>query len=81
MSWDDEFDEDGADSGDDPTPLVHCPNCGGEVYREADSCPHCGEFLIGEDGPLGGKPAWFVALGLLGIVAVLLVLSGLIASL
>lgn len=81
MSWDDECDEDWTDSDDESTPLVNCPNCRGEVYYEADSCPHCGEFLIGDSNPLVGRPKWFVVLGLLGIVAVLLVLSGLIGLL
>lgn len=61
---------------DDDTPTVACSNCGADVYEEADSCPACGEFLIGDSAPLQSKPMWYVALGLVGIVAVVLVLSG-----
>lgn len=61
----------------DETPTVRCANCNAEVYEEADSCPACGEFLIdGGGGSWRSKPAWYVALGLLGVVAVLLTLSG-----
>lgn len=76
MSRQDDFDDWAED--DDETPTTRCPNCRGEVYTEADSCPHCGEFLTGDSAPLDAKPKWFVALGLLGILAVVLVLSGLL---
>lgn len=82
MSWDDEFDEDWAGPDDDPTPTIPCPNCRGEVYAEADSCPHCGEFRIGDNSnPMSGKPLWYIAIGMAGIIAMLLVLSGLIGLL
>lgn len=70
MPYDEEWDEDEA------TSTIPCANCGAEVYEEADSCPVCGEFLIDGARPLDKKPAWFVALGLLGIIAVVVLLSG-----
>ncbi len=81
MSDDDELDEGWMNTDDDATAVVRCSNCGEEVYAEADSCPYCGEFLVGDSSPWSGKPTWFVWLGLLGIVAVLVVLSGLISLL
>jgi hypothetical protein len=78
--WD-ETDEDGTDEeewpeSDEDSPTVPCPECGGDVYEEADHCPSCGHFLLAASAsPLLGKPAWFVLLGLLGIVATLIVLS------
>jgi hypothetical protein len=77
----DEFDEERTHGDDDVTPTIRCPNCHRDVYSEADSCPHCGEFLIGDPTPLDSKPKWFVLLGLLGILAVVLVLSGLLGML
>jgi len=77
----DDFDEDWTHGDDEETPTTRCPNCRAEVYSEADSCPRCGEFLIGDATPLDSKPKWFVWLGLLGILAVVLVLSGLLGML
>jgi len=70
------IEEDWAGDDDDSTPVVNCANCGAEVYREADRCPSCGEFLVADSSPLDAKPRWFIVLGLLGILAVVLVLSG-----
>ena len=78
VTWQNDVDEDWTAGDDDDTPLTRCPNCRAEVYREADSCPRCGEFLTGGSGPLDSKPKWFVVLGLLGILAVVLLLSGLL---
>ena len=44
----------------------------------ADSCPVCGEFILEKSQPLNGKPIWYLILGIAGIIAVILVLSGLI---
>ncbi len=63
---------------DDSTSVVPCTNCGTDVYEEADSCPSCGEFLIEGSRPLDKKPLWFVALGLLGIIAVVVLFSGML---
>ena len=78
---DDLIDEDWGDDDDDFTDVVDCPNCGSEVHELADCCPKCGEFIIEESRPLQGKPTWYVLLGLAGIIAVILVLSGLISLL
>lgn len=76
----DEYEEDGFDEDDDSTSVIPCPNCRADVYEEAVSCPHCGEYIIhdGHNSPLAGRPVWFVLLGLCGIIAVILVLSGLL---
>jgi hypothetical protein len=80
--WD-ETDDDGSDEedwslADEDSPTVLCPECGGEVYEESDHCPECGHFLESLPAhPLLGKPGWFVILGLLGILATLIALSGL----
>lgn len=71
MGYDDEDWDD-----DESTSVIPCSNCGADVYEEADSCPACGEYLIGGSRPLANKPAWFVVLGLLGIIAVIVLFSG-----
>lgn len=74
---DDDFpDEDWADSDDAESLTARCPQCGATVYHDADVCPACGEFLVHSHHALQSRPAWFVILGLLGIIAVVLVLSG-----
>ena len=84
--WDDpadEWDTDGWDADDEDWPqedeaaeLVPCPKCGCDIYEEAEQCPLCGEYITHERPPLEGRPAWFLWLGLAGIIAVIIVLSG-----
>ncbi len=83
--WDDSEHDSWSEEDDWPepeeSPTISCPKCGGEVYEEADLCPHCGDFLEPDDSsasPMAGKPLWFVILGLLGIAATLAALSGLL---
>lgn len=60
----DERDEDELDT-------LPCPACGRQIYEEADVCPFCGEYVTHSTSVLAGKPLWFVALAILGIVAVI----------
>lgn len=80
--WSDEYAEDDAyydDEDDDYT--VPCPECGTEVYEDVDRCPNCGEYIIHSastrDYVWGGRPVWWVVLGVLGILGVIIALSGL----
>ncbi len=75
---DPEFDEAGDFDADWESNTVRCPECGYPVYEEAEMCPRCGYFLEDAAHPLTGKPSWFLILGLLGIVATILALSGLL---
>ena len=59
----DESDQDEENEVSDP-----CPNCGRQIYFDADICPHCGEHII----PTAGKESnvkW-VAIVLLAAMAV-----------
>ena len=85
--WDDEEDtgtdeEFGWDSesDDESTPEVPCPNCGRSIYSESERCPYCGEPVEHAGSPIWlGKPAWYVLLGVLGVIAVLVAMSGVAA--
>lgn len=66
---------------DDETAVVECPNCGAEIYEEAPQCPVCGEYVVHDTSPWQGKPLWWIILGLLGVAAVIVVLSGLAGAL
>ena len=75
---DDLIDEDWGDGDDEIAGVIDCPNCGAEVHELADCCPTCGEFILEESRPFQNKPIWFLILGGAGIIAVILVFSGLI---
>ncbi|TWT29240.1 hypothetical protein KOR34_52950 [Posidoniimonas corsicana] len=70
---DEEPDDDYYD--DDEAELVDCPACGAPVYEEAERCPVCGEYITHSTSPWSGRPTWWVALGLAGILAMIVVLA------
>ena len=59
---------------EEDTDTVTCPACSADVYEDADQCPQCGEYLIADTRIWSGKPVWWIALGLLGILAVIALL-------
>jgi len=75
--WDEAGDHDWTEEEDWPDEngesfTISCPECGFELHEEVEMCSNCGYFL--EDGsshPLSGRPAWFVVLGILGVLATL----------
>jgi hypothetical protein len=71
--WDEPEDEDDA-WDDDDSATVACPNCGRQVYEDAEQCPHCGEYIIpgASGGGLSGQAGWYQVLVVLGIVAVII---------
>jgi hypothetical protein len=75
--FDDEFNDDELSNDDEPAITLPCPECGESVYEESPQCPYCGVYITHNTRPLAGKPWWFLALGLLGILAVIWLLSGL----
>lgn len=68
-------DEDADDSEDDETPTRACPKCGMDVYEDAVQCPLCGEYFTRGSRAWEGRPFWWMVLGLLGIMAVILMLT------
>jgi hypothetical protein len=69
-------DPDELDSDDDLTETVPCPECGAEVYEEAEQCPRCGSYITHGGSVWAGRPIWWIVLGLLGLVAGVLALAG-----
>lgn len=68
--------DDDYDLYDDGEPeLVDCPACGAAIYEEAEQCPACGEYIVHGTSPWAGKPGWWVALGMLGIIAMIVALT------
>ena len=54
--------------------LVACPECGDDVYEDAEQCPLCGTYIVHQYSPWEKRPLWWVALGLLGVVSVIITL-------
>lgn len=76
---DDEFpdpDQDPDLYDDDFSETLPCPQCGNEVYEDAVRCPHCGTYITHGTNVWSQRPAWWIVLGLLGVLAVILVLAG-----
>jgi len=70
-----EFPEPDENEDEDVSETRACPSCGAEIYEDVEQCPACGEYVAVSDAAISGWPWWFVALGLIGIVAVILTLS------
>jgi hypothetical protein len=73
-SWDDD-DSDNDDSWDeaaDEDQSTECPDCGAAIYDDAIRCPHCGSYVTHSTHAFSGRPWWWIALGVTGIVAALL---------
>ena len=80
--WSDheEQDEYGDDetTDDDDSDTIPCPDCGADVYEDAEQCPACGSYIVPASHSLSGRPIWWTVLGLVGVAAVIwvLVMSG-----
>jgi hypothetical protein len=72
---DDPRDEDLYEEYDDDSETQPCPECGEEIYEDADRCPRCGANTCFEPGVWTGRPWWWVTLGLLGVVGLVLALA------
>jgi hypothetical protein len=71
-NWDDDWEVPEPDEADeDGAELVPCPACGEPIYEEAQQCPSCGEYVTGSTSALAGRPWWFMAIGVAGVVAVI----------
>jgi hypothetical protein len=84
MSWDDdlsddEWDDDYPDEDDAESLVKACPECGQDVYEDAEQCPHCGHYILHEDvaTPFSNWPKSLVLLGFIGVILTILALSGL----
>ncbi len=64
--WDD---DDFEDSDDDSAEVIDCPACGAAIYEDAPQCPECGEYVVTSTNIWSGRPAWWVVLGVAGMLA------------
>ena len=63
-------------TGDELTETVPCSQCGAEIYEDAVRCPACGTYITHDTSVWSGRSGWWIVLGLLGILAVILALAG-----
>ncbi|MDA1015395.1 MAG: hypothetical protein O3A00_13205 [Planctomycetota bacterium] len=71
-------DDDGSDA------IISCPACGADVYEDSPACPACGEYIVddnefatrhpGATGFWADRPAWWIWLGFLGVIATIIAL-------
>jgi predicted RNA-binding Zn-ribbon protein involved in translation (DUF1610 family) len=54
-------DDEGEDDLDDDKATDLCPNCGEEIYDDAEQCPHCGHYITEEDH--ASRKSWWVVAG------------------
>ena len=55
----DEFEMDDTDDAGETT--APCPNCGRQIYDDAEQCPHCGYYITEEESSHTSKPWWVMA--------------------
>jgi hypothetical protein len=67
---------DAAQYDDDSSETLPCPNCDAEIYEDAERCPNCGEYVTPSSSLWAGRPAWWIILGILGILATIIALGG-----
>ena len=60
---------------DDLTETVPCPDCGADIYEDAEKCPVCGAYIIRQANLFAGRPTWWVVLAVLGLLAAVLALA------
>jgi hypothetical protein len=82
MAWSDddledhEFPDEDDDFDDEEATLTReCPRCGVDIYEDVEQCPLCGTWLTSQATAWSGRSWWWIALGLLGIIAMVLALS------
>ena len=74
-----EYPEPDSDEDEDDSETRPCPSCQELIYEDAERCPVCGHYVQFSSSSTGATylrfgPWWFIGLGLLGIVAVMLTL-------
>ena len=71
------FPDDDYDDVDDDweSEVVTCPECGDDVYEDAQQCPLCGAYIVHHHSPWSDRPLWWIVLGALGIVATIIALT------
>ena len=73
---DDWEDPDESECDDDDSDTIACPQCGADVYEDAEQCPICGNYLIRDTNPLreSSRPLAWLLLGLAGMAAAIVAL-------
>jgi len=58
---------------DPPSRTLPCPECGAEIYEDAERCPACGAYVVMRLSDTRRRPWWWVAV-VIGLVGLLLLL-------
>lgn len=64
-------DDDHDDDFDDAADVIPCPECGEDIYDDVIQCPHCHAYVTADTSVWSGRSWWWIAVGVLGILAVI----------
>jgi ribosomal protein L37E len=56
---------------DDASETITCPECGRDVYKLADRCPHCGHWMAANGGAMTARSTWVKVTVIVALVALL----------
>jgi len=59
---------------DEPVDTIPCPECGEQVYEDAEQCVHCGYYLPHDLSRPTRAPSWWLAVAIAGAAFVLYLL-------
>ena len=69
---DEDLDEFGDDTASTTAP---CPECGAEIYDDAEWCPSCRQYITRRTSEWSPRPLWWVALAVVGVAATICALA------
>lgn len=61
--------------GETASTTAPCPECGAEIYDDAERCSACGQYITHKSSEWSGKPLWWTVLAVAGVIATLCALS------
>lgn len=66
------------DYSDDDLEMIDCAACGESIYEEAESCHHCGEFVVRGSSFLSKRKPWIQWIWVLVVVVLVLQMLGML---
>ena len=67
----DTYGDDAFEEEDDASQTSVCPECGHDVYEDAERCPHCQNYLSSDGYATARKPLWIIITAAICIYAML----------
>ena len=61
--------------GQTASTTMPCPECGAEIYDDAERCPVCGQYVTHRTSEWSPRPLWWVVLAVAGVAATICALA------